>query len=76
MNKLENMSIEQLEARNQELMQQRAEISKQQRELSVVLDQRRAEEALAKDVEALKAKHNVQTIKVEGIPSAEQVGEQ
>lgn len=69
-----DMTVAQLEAQNEKLMAQRADLRAQQRELTSVLDQKRAAEALERDIAALKAKHGVQNIQVQGIPSAEAVG--
>lgn len=69
------LSIEALEARNQEIMASRADLRREQRELVAVLDIKRAASALDEDMKKLEQRHGVkaQVIAPAGIDSAEVV---
>lgn len=75
MNDYEDMDIEQLEAANAGLMQQRSKLRAEQTKLVAVLEHKRREAAMAADLKKLRERHGVevQVVKPDGIASAEQV---
>ncbi|MDT8383009.1 MAG: hypothetical protein RRB22_01185 [Gammaproteobacteria bacterium] len=75
MKKYNTMTVQELEDENARLMQAKAEIREQQKELVAVLDAKRADAALAEDVKKLQEKHGakLQVLNPGGIASAEGV---
>ncbi len=71
----DTMSIDELEAENARLMAERAALRKQQQALVAAIDTKRAEAAVAADLQALQARHGVtvQVVAPSAIDSAEQV---
>ena len=55
----QDMSLEQLEAANAALMAQRAEIKQEQLLITQLIDQKQAEQDLARDMRKLQEKHGV-----------------
>jgi len=70
-----DMTIEQLEIENQSLMQKKTALREQQKKLAKVLDAKRLNASLAKDVKKLEEKHSakLQVVNPGGIDTAEGV---
>jgi len=56
---LNQYSVEELELMNQDLMNQRRTLVEKQRAIAQVLDSKRKDEAVAKEIAAIKARHGV-----------------
>jgi len=72
-----NMTIEQLERANQELMKRRQRIKGEQKQIAAELDSRQAEISARKKVSSMSDSEKAaaaQILKTEGIESAEAVG--
>lgn len=72
-----SMTVEELEAANAELMAERMALRQEQSHLVKVLDAKRKDEAVARELAALQARHGVtvQVVSPAGIDSEEAVGD-
>jgi len=73
--KFETMTIKELEARNQLLMERRAKIKEEQKVIAQVLSEKCAQQSLEDDIAKLQERHGVKTqvVTPDSVPSAETV---